>query len=297
MASLLPLTAVAFFTQLLLFFVTYYFQAAEKFITWGFLFINANLVRLILMFVFLALGKLNAVTTLFLFALTPFISFLIGFSIMGLKFLKSRIDIEVFKELFSFNKWAFGFSSVSSISSRLDTFMTSQLSTIQNVGIYGLANQATFIMPNLVSALGAVTTPKFSRFNNHQANRSYLFKSSLFFLGIALICGVVLTPLGYIFMRFSGIEYLAGFLPFLLLILGQVIFLALSPLRDSLLYYYSRPDFFFYTSMACGVSTFISGWLLIPHFGLIGAALANLIGQIILNTASIGMYLRLRYSK
>ncbi len=134
------------------------------------------------MFVFLALGKLNAITTLFLFALTPFISFLIGFFIMGFKFFNSRVDITVFKELFSFNKWAFGFSSVSTISSRLDTFMTSQLMSIQNVGIYGLANQATFIMPNLVSALGAVTSPKFARFKNQQANRSYLFKSSLFFL-------------------------------------------------------------------------------------------------------------------
>ncbi len=84
-------------------------------------------------------------------------------------------------------------------------------------------------------------------------------------------------------MRFSGPEYLAGFVPFLILILSQVIFLALSPLRDSLLYYYSRPDFFFWISLANGAVTLITGIILLPRLGLVGAALSNLFGQIIVN--------------
>jgi O-antigen/teichoic acid export membrane protein len=294
MSGLLPLTAFAFFTQLLLFFVTYYFQAAEKFLIWGFLFVNANLIRLILMFVVYASGLLNAYTTLFLFAITPLISFIIGLYFMKLDFLKIRIEWSIFKELFSFNKWAFGFSSVSSIGSRLDTFLSSQYLSLSAVGAYGLATQATLIMPNLVSALGAVSGPKFARFRNHKDNSSYLSKSTLFFTAIAIICGIILIPMGYLFMRFSGSNYLTGFIPSIILILSQVIFLAFSPLRDSLLYYYSRPDFIFWISIGHSLVTLISGLILLPIYGLVGAAISNLLGQAFLNLISGIMYLHLR---
>lgn len=297
MAKLLPLTALAFSTQILLFFVTYYFQAAEKFVTWGMLFITANFIRLILLFVLSSQKMLIAQSALFLFALTPFLSFLVGFWLMGWKFLKARIDKTVFSEIFSFNKWVIGFSSVSTVSSRLDTFLTSYLLPISSVGIYGLATQATLIMPNLVSALGAVTSPKFSRFNQASDNRKYLFKSTIFFLIIAVTAGLILVPLGYIFMSFSGPEYLQGFYPFLILVLSQVIFLATSPLRDSILYYHSRPDFFFWVSLAHGLITLVSGLILLPRLGLMGASLSNLAGQVLLNVASLSLYLRLSRQK
>jgi O-antigen/teichoic acid export membrane protein len=140
-------------------------------------------------------------------------------------------------------------------------------------------------MPNLVSAMGAVTSPKFARFQDSSANRNYLLKSSVFFLATAVVCGLLLLPLGYLFMFFSGPQYLAGFIPFLILILSQVIFLAFSPLRDSLLYYHSRPDYFFWISLCHGFVTLVSGFILLPYF--------DLIGQMLLNLMSLGFYLRL----
>jgi len=70
--------------------------------------------------------------------------------------------------------------------------------------------------------------------------------------------------------------------------------LAFSPLRDSLLYYYSRPDFIFWISIGHSLVTLISGLILLPIYGLVGAAISNLLGQAFLNLISGIMYLHLR---
>lgn len=294
MAAYLPLTAVCFSTQLLFYFATFYFQAQEKFLYWGGLFIGANFSRLIFALLLAVTGHLNTLTALILFALTPLLSFLFAFTKIGTTFLQQKLTKHVYLEIFSFNKWATGFSAVSTVSSRLDTYMTSYLSKLSDVGVYGLATQATLIMPNLVSALGAVTSPKFSRFSNSLDNSRYLFKSMAFFSAIAIVSGIILLPVGYIFMYISGPEYLAGFIPFSVLLLSQLVFLAFSPIRDSILYYFSRPDFFFWLSLLHGGLTLVVGLLLIPRFGLLGASLSNLMGQLLLNLTTLWFFRTLK---
>lgn len=294
MAAYLPLTAVCFASQLLFYFSTYYFQAQEKFLFWGGLFVGANLSRLIFAVIFAAFGRLDTYVALSLFALTPLLSFSVALSKIGISFLRQKLSSDIFLELFSFNKWATGFSAVSTVSSRLDTYLTSYFSRLSDVGVYGLATQATLIMPNLVTALGAVTSPKFSRFRNSSDNKRYLFKSVLFYSVIAILSGIVLLPVGYVFMYISGPEYLSGFIPFAILLLSQLVFLAFSPLRDSILFYYSRPDFFFWLSLLHGALTLSAGLFLIPRLGLLGASLSNLSGQLLLNLATLWFFRTLK---
>jgi O-antigen/teichoic acid export membrane protein len=294
MAKYLPYTAMAFASQLLFYFATYFFQAREQFVWWGIMYVGANFVRLILTLFAAALGIMNTQMAISLFALTPFMFFLLGMTRIGWGFLKQKIDKSTFIEIFSFNKWVTGFSAVSTVSSRLDTYVTSHYSKLSDVGIYGLASQAIIIMPNLVSALGAVTSPKFSRFRNPAENKNYLDKSLLFFGGISFLSGIVLLPLGLLFMYISGPEYLSGFVPFVILVLSQAIFLGLAPLRDSLLYFHSKPSFFFWAGIAHGAITLITGFLLLPRYGLVGASLSNLAGQVVLNGATLWYYQKVR---
>jgi len=294
MAAYLPLTAVCFGSQLLFYFGTYYFQAQEKFLLWGGLFVGANFSRLVFAVVLAVFGRLDTFTALILFALTPLLSFSFAFYKIGPAFLRQKLTKNIFLEIFSFNKWATGFSAISTVSSRLDTYLTSYLSRLSDVGVYGLATQATLIMPNLVSALGAVTSPKFSRFKNPLDNQRYLLKSIVFFSAIAILSGVILLPVGYVFMLISGPEYIAGFIPFVILLLSQLVFLAFSPIRDSILYYYSRPDFFFWLSLLHGALTLAVGLFLIPRLGLLGASLSNLMGQLLLNLVTLWFFRTLK---
>jgi O-antigen/teichoic acid export membrane protein len=293
MAKFLPLTAIAFSSQLLFYFVTYYFQAREQFVWWGLAFVYANFTRLILAVFVIALGRLDTTTAALLFIATPLFSFIIGMKKIGLNFLNVKIDKQVFWEMFSFNKWVIGFSTVSTISSRLDTYLTSYLLRLSDVGVYGLANQAVIIMPNLVSALGAVTSPKFSRFAKPEHNRNYLRKSILFFSLISFVTLVFLIPVGISFMLISGKEYLSGLLPFLVILLSQGLFMAVTPIRDSILYFFTKPKFFFWAGLIHGSITLLSGIFLIPRLGLLGAGLSNLFGQIFLSLASVIYYYQL----
>ncbi|OGD08950.1 hypothetical protein A2397_05130 [Candidatus Amesbacteria bacterium RIFOXYB1_FULL_44_23] len=293
MTPYVPLIAIAFSSQLFFYFVTYYFQAKEQFVWWGLTFVGANFIRLILAVILLSQGRMDTAVAAWLFILTPILSFLIGIKKIGLDFLKVSIEKKMIMEILSFNKWVIGFSTISTISSKLDTYLTSYILKLSDVGVYGLANQAVIIMPNLVSALGAVTSPKFSRFDSREHNQSYLTKSLLFFGLVSLASVIVLLPIGVGFMVFSGSEYLAGLFPFVIILLAQGLFLALTPIRDSILYYFSKPQFFFWAGLVHGAITLLSGALLLPKYGLVGAGLSNLLGQTFLSLAAVIYYLKL----
>ena len=290
MTQYIPLIGWAFASQLLVYFVIYSFQASEKFFLWALVFLGSNLVRLAAAFILDRMNLFNTTTALLDFIISPFLAFFIGTSYLGWSFITAKIDKSIFVELFSFNKWAMGFSTVSTVGSKLDTYMTSYYLRLSDVGVYGLASQAVLVLTNLVSAMGAVTSPKFSRFSNSQENSRYLLKSTIFFTIIAALSGLLLIPVGFAFMYISGSGYLQGFAPFIVLILSQAIFLAFTPLRDSILYYYFRPDFFFWVGIVSLVTTLVTGVLLLPTLGLMGAAVSNLSGQVVLCAFSVWFY-------
>ena len=64
--------------------------------------------------------------------------------------MRQPLDRKIFKEIFLFNKWAFGFSAVFTVGSRLDTYLASYFTRLADVGIYGLATQSVTIVSNLV---------------------------------------------------------------------------------------------------------------------------------------------------
>ena len=109
--------------------------------------------------------------------------------------------------------------------------------------------------------------------------------------------GLLLLPVGVLFMLVSGPAYLAGLVPFLLLLLSQMLYFALAPLRDSLLYFYARPDLFFALGIVQIIIILAIGVWLVPAFGLSGAALAALAGQLFFNAACVWCYHRISRPK
>ncbi len=293
MANYLPAIGLGFFSQLLFFFATNYFLSQEKFFAWGGLFVGANALRFVLSIVLGLWGYFDINSAFLLYITTPLISFFIALHHIGLKFLKCRITSSTFHQILSFNKWSFGFSSVSAVGSRLDTYLSARFLDLASLGVYGLAGQATILLPNLISALGAVTGPKFSRFRNPGENSRYLKKTMIFFSAISLLSGLIIYPIGILFMVYSGPQYLAGAIPLALLLISQMIFLAMSPLRDSLLYFHSRPDLFFFIGLGHVAINIISGVTLIPILGLVGASASNLIGQVFLSLCVAFFYRRI----
>ena len=290
---IIPLIAWGIIGQQLFFFSFYYMQAYQKFIWWGSLMVGSNLLRLVLVFSLFYTRSLNTYNVILIWALTPLLGFFIGLITIDKGVFTVKNSWSRLKEIFHFNKWVSAFSVVSSVSSRIDTYVTADLTNLSSVGIYGLGSQAVAYLPQIIAAVGAVTTPKFASFSNADHNRRYVFKASLLSLGIALLAALAMIPGGLILFYISGRQYTGGFLPYLILLLSMLIFLVTGPVRDSLLYFFNRPQFFFWASLGNGIVTIITGILLIPSLGILGSALSNLFGQLFLSVLSVSLYLRL----
>lgn len=297
LSSVLPLIGLGLLSQMLFNFVFYYMQANEKFIWWGTLLAGSNLLRLILTLTFFLFGKLDAYLATALWALVPFASFLLGLIAIDRRIFLVKGYWSRLPEIVKFNKWVTSFTVVSAVGSRLDTYVTAQLVALSSVGVYGLGTQAVAYLPQIIVALGAVTTPKFASFSDAAHNHKYVRKASLLSLGIAVIAVMVMIPGGFILFYLSGRQYDGGLIPYLILLLSMLIFLVTSPIRDSLLYFHNKPQFFFWAGIGQGIITVIMGILLIPRLGLLGSALSNLSGQLLLAVAAIWLFLNLNTGK
>lgn len=294
LAPLLPIVGVAVFCQLLFFLSASIFQGLQKFLHWGGLQVGANLVRLGLLLPLLFFAKLNSYSALFIFTISYFSGFVTSIFWLDLGFIKSTVTSTVKKDFWDFNRWTAVFVIFSSITSRLDTILTGRFLTLSEVGIYALASTMVSFLPQLASAVGAVTTAKFAGIRDRLHEKSYLKKSLLFVSAITIAISILMLPTAYIVVKITGKAYGPAIIPFVILLLGNIIYLASNPVRDSILYFHSKPKFFVFSSFSQGVAMLISGMILIPAYGVAGAALAVCVSQLVSAGLSIGYYFSIK---
>lgn len=290
MRYLLPLMALGVITHLLFSFSSSYSQALEKFWLWGGLMVGSNLFRLLMIFFILQWGAVNAFSTTLSFVIPPLLGFVISLFFFSPKLLFATIDSVNTKELFNFNKWVTSFVILSTISSRIDTYLTAKLIDLSATGIYSLAGQIVTILPQLTIAFGVVTAPKFSSFSNPTENVKYTLKSMLLTTTLAIGSSLLLIPLGLFVIQFSGSDFNLAIVPFLILLISMAIFLAGSPIRDSILYYLGKPKMLFLIVLGHMIVVLAGGWWLIPQYQIVGSALTSLLGQVFILVASLGYF-------
>ncbi len=293
MTPLIPLIGIGLLCQQLFNFALYYMQAYEKFFWWGSVLAGTNIARFIFLIFFWRIGWLNAYISTALWAVIPLFGFILGLFKVEREVFTVSGSLSRLSDIFHFNKWVTAFTVASSVSSRLDTYLTSGLASLSAVGVYGLGIQAVSYLPQVMNAIGAVTAPKFASFSDHSHNRRYVLKATLLSGGIALLAAGVMIPGGYVLFLISGRQYTSGLVPYLIVLVSMLVFMLGAPVRDSLLYFYNRPKFFFWASLGSGVVTIVSGLLLIPPLGIIGSALSNLAGQLLLTLSAVVVYRRL----
>ena len=89
-----------------------------------------------------------------------------------------------------------------------------------------------------------------------------------------------MIPAAMFVIWFTGRDFSASLAPFLILLLSLAIFTSLNPVRDSILYFYHRPQFFFWANLVQAAIIIAAGFLLIPRLGIIGTSLAVLISHV-----------------
>ena len=294
LSAALPLVGIGVFTQLLFSFSTSLAQAQQKYLLWGGLFVGTNFFRLLFLFLLYFSAHLHSLSVIFIYLLFPFLGFLFYVLVTRLHFGRARITGAVVRRFFSFNKWVVGFTLLSAVASRLDVFFTARYANLVAVGVYSLAGQIATIMPQLTSAIGAVTAPKFSSFTSSRQTSVYTGKTALLSFGVAVISALVLIPLSLVVFSFSGKSYSAGFGPFLLLLLSLAIFLITAPVRDGLLYYYARPQIFFYTAVLQILVSCLASPVFILRYSIAGAAFVVLLNTLLTTVIYLVFYFRLK---
>ena len=291
--SLVPLIGVGITTQLLFSFSTAFLQASQKYFSWSLQNIGANFLRLALTVIFFFLHRLNAGTALIIFVITPLIGFLIFKLLYWRTIYLAEIDFSIIKNVFGFNLPIAGSSIISSVTSRIDNILVGRLLDFSSTGIYSLCVQFTSSVSQLASALGVVTSPKFSSFSSPEHNFRYLLKSTAFAAGLIIPSALLLLGLGYFLFPAVGRDFAVSFPVLIILISALSIFLITVPVRDSLLYFHTRPRFFLITSILQLIFTVGFSLWLIPQYGMLGAALAVLANHLMLAAVSTGYFLKI----
>lgn len=297
LAGLLPWVGLAVSGQILFFLILAIFQGTQRFELWGGFQVGVNLIRLLLVLPLLFWAKFSASFALGVFTASYFLGFGLSLLFIDRKFLGAAPTSSQVKLFWNFNKWTAAVGVLTAIASRVDILLTARFLSLTQVGIYSLATIMVAFLPQLASAIGAVTTAKFASFNDPESSKKYLGKTVLFVGGISVLVALAMIPVAGIVIWFAGSgNYAPAFVPFVILLVGLVIFLFTNPTRDSLMYYHAKPHFFFWLNLGQAATVFLVGWNLIPLCGVMGAALSFTGGQIFVAGMSIWYYRKIAYA-
>jgi O-antigen/teichoic acid export membrane protein len=280
LSSLLQIAFIGVFSQLLFTFALSALQSFQKFVAWGGANVGQNAIRLLFLLGMYILGGITTSNILLLYALIPFAGFILGMIFMEKEFLRVSNENAVADVFFRYNVWVALFGAVSALSSRLDTFIIARLLDSTQIGLYGAANQLVQIVPQFVVALGTVIAPKMAQQNTKEKFVEYLKKTQLMILALAVLgilsIPIVLFLIPYIF----GVAYLPSGSIFVVLLFAMLLFLISVPVHMAIYHYYSYPKLFFWLSIGHLILISCVGWYLITMYGVMGAAITVLIGQI-----------------
>lgn len=298
---LLPLKMVAFGIggALLFTFATSALQAYQKYFLWSLVNIFTNALRLSLILVLGYASLLNIESSLFVYIILPFFGFFVALFLLPTRqFLQVKQEFSLSGELFKYNIPVAIFTILAAFSARLDIYLNAVLLSAKEVGIYGAASQLVQIMPQLVSALGLVSAPKFASFTNNSQMLIYFKKFQFFVLGLSFLGILTIPLLSYFIPILFGPQYQEAVIPFIILFLGMLIFLLSIPVHHSIIFYFGRPDVFIWIALGHLVLIGGLGYWMILNFGMIGAAITVFLGMLFnFVYPSVWLLIRLRKSK
>ncbi len=294
LAPFLPLVGLGIACMVMFSLSASVLQGLQEYVWWGGIQVGANLIRLIVLSSCIFLGLVTPTTALLMFGGTLFAGFAISWFKLNKKILLTKPLTSQIREFWGYNKWTAVFTIVAASVSRLDTFMVARYVQIEQVGIYSLALTMVSFLPQLSSAIGAVTGPKFAGFTDNTQSHHYFKKALLFSSGVSVLTALAMIPASLFVIWYTGKNYDGAFTPFLVLLAGIAVFSASGPLRDSILYAHKKPQFFVWAGLVQGLVVMGVCGLLIPSIGILGASWSILASHVVLLFLCFLYYRRLQ---
>ncbi len=175
------------------------------------------------------------------------------------------------------------------INSRIDVIMLGGIKGVKAVGIYtviiGITQLTAFIHHSALSVLGPNIATLYSEGKFKQLEKLVQKSALAVFLFSLLIGGTIMLLGNYVLLIF-GSEFLTGRTAMNILILGQVFNALTGPVGIVL----NMTGYQNYTAIATGLSAILNAilnFLLIPQWGINGAAIATTMSLIIINIINV----------
>lgn len=268
------------------------FQAYKSLAFWNPL---ANLMRLILLYFTNRYSEtpLTYLDILSIFSLSPIFILILFFFIFqrnkiywGAKFNEIK---HTTKELSLFNTWAFVASIFAIVSDRLEIFLINKYHSSEQVAVYGTALQLFSGFVIILSTLNSLVYPRLAGLVHTDEFRKFLLKSV--FAGIAI--AVLLSP-GYLLAEpilniLFNHKYEEAIPVFKILYPNYMLQLVFAPLGIAL-FAMGKPRILAILALLRLVFGYILDTALIPEFGVMGAGVAFLLGQVISWLVLVGYF-------
>lgn len=243
--------------------------------------LGRNLAILLLTILIVLLGG-----TVFYISIAYFISFFLGL-VMAFFFLENRVfpffkskvvAIYNYKELMRFSMPLFLSGIFVAIMGWADTFFIGVMKSVSDVGIYNVAMPLAASLGMLLPAFGNIFYPIMNElyakneFSQMSASFSVISRW-LFFLSLPIVFIVVFFSkqiLGILF----GSAYIVGSSVLVILIIADFISTVAGPCEYALMTF-NKTKTIFYINVSATIVNLAMNFILIPHYGIIGAALAT----------------------
>lgn len=219
-----------------------------------------------------------------------------------LKFSRNAIDISTFKDVFHFSKWVFVTDMCAVLRDKMDIWFIAFYIGNSALTVYYVAVRLVEYALQFLTQATGITGPIFTEYYA-KGDTDKLKKSVILFvkidvaLGTAILVGFYLLGISFIDIWMKGaVSAQAAFECLMILALGRFTVYFASPL-NSLLMTLNKHHIASWISVVETVCSALLCWLLIPGYGLFGAALAiaipNIIGRLVLMPFFVTRYIDL----
>jgi O-antigen/teichoic acid export membrane protein len=210
----------------------------------------------------------------------------------------TKVLINEFKELSRFGFYVVLANSVGMVNTQIGSLIIGYFMNETEVGYYAVAGfflQGVTLLPQ---AIQAVTTPTIASYYRKRDfhNIQKLLKSTMFKTSAVVLCiSLILAVFGKFFIIFLFTEeFLPAYLPMLILLVGYFIHSVYASIGGCLSSV-GKVHILFKVDSICAGLNLLLNILLIPQFGLIGAATASSISMI--STTLVKLFLTRLYTQ
>jgi O-antigen/teichoic acid export membrane protein len=276
--SLIRLSLILSLGTVIFEYSTAVFQSAGKFTLVARITLAQALGKLFGGLLLISQSALNATTALWLYGVMPALGTIAGWmsSPTHLTFkLSKRWQADTYAIL-RVAKWTGIATIAATLADNLDTLMVQSMMTLYDTGVWSAAARiATFA--NLIPwTIGSVLSIRVTQFHEKKHVAAYLKKAKVIGLTTALLIGLIVPFSGLALYVTVGSEYLSGTTALMLMLVATALTSINAPI-SALYYLFDKPQYYAYAGLISTVLLIVLDYLLIPIYGINGAAVTRII--------------------